>query len=88
MRFARMVHTILPLTAMAMAMSPDASAQTFRTDDPVIRRMWTLGMEESRTEELAQILTDFIGSRLACRLWRPRSLLGARARGDPWKAMS
>ena len=40
-------------------------AQTFRTDDPVIRRMWDLGMNASQTEELAHSLIDSIGPRLA-----------------------
>jgi carboxypeptidase Q len=60
-----LARIILTVAAMALAMSQDASAQTFRTDDPVIRQMWTLGMEQSQTEALAQILTDFIGPRLA-----------------------
>ena len=41
------------------------NAQTFRTDDPVIEAMWQQGMEESQTEWMAQILTDYIGPRLA-----------------------
>ncbi|HUF26174.1 MAG TPA: hypothetical protein VMM18_04240, partial [Gemmatimonadaceae bacterium] len=36
----------------------------FPTDDPVIRAMWTEGMESSRAERLAQALTDSIGPRL------------------------
>jgi hypothetical protein len=44
---------------------PDASAQTFRSDDPVIRSMWEVGMENSQTETLAQVLMDSIGPRLA-----------------------
>jgi hypothetical protein len=40
-------------------------AQTFRTDDPVIRQMWQVGMEDSWTESLAQVLLDSIGPRLA-----------------------
>jgi hypothetical protein len=41
-----------------------ALTQTFRTDDPVIRRMWEVGMEDSQTETLAQVLMDSIGPRL------------------------
>lgn len=65
MRCSRLARTLLALGAIVMTMSPDASAQTFRTDDPVIRQMWTMGMEQSQTEEMAQYLTDFIGPRLA-----------------------
>ncbi len=40
-------------------------AQTHRSDDPVLHAMWAEGMENSRTEYLAQILTDYIGPRLS-----------------------
>ncbi|HYJ80317.1 MAG TPA: M28 family peptidase, partial [Longimicrobiaceae bacterium] len=42
-----------------------ASAQTFRSADSVIRRMWQIGMEQSQTESLAQVLIDSIGPRLS-----------------------
>jgi len=52
--------------AAAAAAGPvPAEAQTFRTDDPVLRQMWEEGMERSRTEPLAQILMDSIGPRLS-----------------------
>ncbi|HXV86986.1 MAG TPA: M20/M25/M40 family metallo-hydrolase [Gemmatimonadales bacterium] len=41
------------------------SAQTFRSDDPVIKQMWAEGMERSQTERLAQVLLDSIGPRLS-----------------------
>ena len=65
MRPARSARIVLTVAAMALVMSQDISAQTFRTDDPVIRQMWAEGMEQSQTEELAQVLMDFIGPRLA-----------------------
>jgi len=42
-----------------------AAAQTFTSDDPVIRAMWTEGMERSQVARLAQVLTDSIGPRLS-----------------------
>jgi hypothetical protein len=42
-----------------------AAAQTFRNDDPVIRRMWEEGMNNSQAGALAQVLMDSIGPRLA-----------------------
>ena len=39
-------------------------SQTFPTDDPVLRQMWTEGIENSQTEGLAQVLFDEIGPRL------------------------
>lgn len=41
------------------------SAQSFRSADTVIRRIWEQGMEHSQVEHLAQVLTDSIGPRLS-----------------------
>jgi hypothetical protein len=49
---------------LALPSSP-LSAQTFRTDDPLLRQMWTEGMERSQTAPLAQALLDSIGPRLS-----------------------
>ncbi len=51
----------LPLLLAASA----ARAQTFRTTDSVIRRIWRLGMDSSQLETLAQPFLDSIGPRLA-----------------------
>ena len=59
-----MRHSIRLLLA-ALGAAASAEAQTFRTNDPVIRRMWEVGMEQSQTEALAQVLIDSIGPRLA-----------------------
>src|SRR3954469_12633551 len=37
---------------------------TFPTSDPVIKRIWAVGMDSSRTSQLAQTLFDSIGPRL------------------------
>lgn len=42
-----------------------AYAQGFRSADPVIRRMWQVGMNESQLERVAQVLIDSIGPRLS-----------------------
>ena len=47
------------------ALTRPASAQTFRSPDPVIRRIWSLGMDSSQVERLAQVLDDSIGMRLS-----------------------
>lgn len=39
-------------------------AQTFPSDDPVIRKIWEIGMNNSQTENLSQVLFDSIGPRL------------------------
>jgi hypothetical protein len=52
-------------TALSGVVLPPLSAQTFRTDDAVIRRIWALGMDSSHTERLAQVLNDSIGMRLS-----------------------
>jgi carboxypeptidase Q len=48
-----------------LAASSPAAAQTFRSPDPVIRRIWSLGMDSSQVERLAQVLDDSIGMRLS-----------------------
>jgi carboxypeptidase Q len=49
----------------AALVATPASAQTFPTNDPVIRRMWMEGMAEgSQTYRLAQTLMDSVGPRL------------------------
>lgn len=53
--FWNLVFLLIP-TALA--------AQTFPADDPVLRRIWTLGMDSSHTYPLAQALMDSIGPRL------------------------
>ena len=51
---------------LAAAFVPSViGAQTFRSADPVIRRMWQVGMNESQLERLGQVLIDSIGPRLS-----------------------
>ena len=54
--------TALALTSLLGARG--AAAQTFPTDDAVLRRIWRQGMDSSQTWSLAQTLTDSIGPRL------------------------
>jgi carboxypeptidase Q len=41
-----------------------AAAQTFSSENPTLRRIWTLGMDSSQTYRLSQTLFDSIGPRL------------------------
>jgi hypothetical protein len=51
--------------ALALLLShPPLSAQSFPVEDPVLRRIWSLGMDSSHTEHLAQVLFDSIGPRM------------------------
>jgi carboxypeptidase Q len=50
--------------AVVILLAAPAGAQTFPTDDPVIRAMWAEGVERSQVERLAQVLMDSIGPRL------------------------
>ena len=61
-RFALLSATIAALTLLP---ATRATAQTFPTDDPVIQRMWQVGIEQSQVAELAHELLDVIGPRLA-----------------------
>jgi carboxypeptidase Q len=51
--------------ALLLAATAPAGAQTFNSSEPVLQRIWALGMEQSQTETLAQALLDSIGPRLS-----------------------
>ena len=54
------------LSSLALTVIPATlAAQTFRSADSVIKKMWKVGMEQSQTETLAQTLIDSIGPRLS-----------------------
>jgi hypothetical protein len=42
-----------------------SAAQSFPTDDPVLKRIWAIGLDSSRTAELSAALLDSLGPRLA-----------------------
>ncbi|MQA90492.1 MAG: M20/M25/M40 family metallo-hydrolase [Gemmatimonas sp.] len=54
----------LIILAASLAFVPSLAAQTWTVDDPVLQRIWEVGMEESRTPEIAQVLMDSLGPRL------------------------
>lgn len=61
-----MKRTVLALAlgCGALAVALPAQAQTFPTDDPVIKKIWDEGMNNSQLYPLAQALMDSIGPRL------------------------
>ncbi len=55
----------LALAVLCLCLSGrTATAQSFPTNDPVMRRIWSAGMDSSQTYALAQALLDSIGPRL------------------------
>lgn len=59
------LHLVLPAIALSLAALPSVlPAQTFQSDDPIIKRIWAIGMDSSQTEELAGQLFDSLGPRL------------------------
>ena len=58
-----MTRFMRSLLMAAIAAAP-LSAQTFPVADPILSRIWSMGMESSQTMSLAQALTDSIGPRL------------------------
>ncbi|MES2123736.1 MAG: M20/M25/M40 family metallo-hydrolase [Gemmatimonadota bacterium] len=56
-------HRFVAVVLLAGAAVP-LHAQTFPTDDPVIKKIWTLGMDQSKTQDLAHTLFDSLGPRL------------------------
>lgn len=60
-----MMKTSLTAISLLVLTAGQATAQTFPTEDPVIRAMWEEGMEQgSQAFDLAQALVDSIGPRL------------------------
>lgn len=56
----------LPIAAalFVFAGAAPASAQTWAVEDPVLRQIWDVGMNDSRVMDIAQTLLDSIGPRL------------------------
>jgi carboxypeptidase Q len=59
-----MKRTLVGAFAALALMAPAAQAQTWAVEDPVLQRIWQLGMNESQAERLGQVLLDSIGPRL------------------------
>jgi hypothetical protein len=54
----------LLLLALLASTARGVSAQSLATNDPVLRRIWSIGMDSSQTYALSQALLDSIGPRL------------------------
>jgi carboxypeptidase Q len=59
-----MRRTFLGVTLGLSLAAGTAAAQTFATENPVLQRIWTVGMDSSQAYRLAQVLFDSIGPRL------------------------
>ena len=60
-------HTFASLAILTAPVGPgmiQAAAQSFPSDDPVIRAIWQEGVERSQVYELGQVMMDSIGPRL------------------------
>jgi carboxypeptidase Q len=60
----RTLSTLAAGLLLAAGLPPQLPAQTFPTDDDVLRRIWTIGMDSSQTVPLAHALLDSVGPRL------------------------
>jgi hypothetical protein len=54
----------LSISFLVTAVPAVGRAQSFPSPDPVLRRMWALGMDSSQVYSLAQVLSDSVGPRL------------------------
>jgi len=63
--FTQSTRRALAFSFVALFGMSKAQAQHFPSDDPVIRQMWEIGVEQSQTKFLAHQLIDVIGPRLA-----------------------
>ncbi len=71
MRFSTRVLFVCSLASLSVLAAPArpgvtqaAAAQSFPSDDPVIRAIWEEGVERSQDYELGQVMMDSIGPRL------------------------
>jgi hypothetical protein len=71
MRFSTRVLFVCSLASLSVLAAPArpgvtqaAAAQSFPSDDPVIRAIWEEGVERSQVYELGQVMMDSIGPRL------------------------
>jgi hypothetical protein len=61
----RMRKISLIASCLALSVVPQlAAAQTFPTNDPTLKRIWSLGMDSSHTYQLSEVLFDSLGPRL------------------------
>jgi carboxypeptidase Q len=75
----------LMIAGLVAATPTTAHAQTFPTDDPVIRAIWDAGMgADSRVEWIAQRLLDSIGPRLSGSPGQRRAIEWAEATIASW----
>src|ERR687895_949034 len=58
------MHRYFWTTTLVALMAREIAAQSFPTNDPTLRRIWSLGMDSSQTYQLAQALLDSVGPRL------------------------
>ena len=58
------MKNILLVVSLALGSSLHLRAQSFPTDDPVLRAMWGEGMQRSQAMPLLQVLSDSLGPRL------------------------
>jgi carboxypeptidase Q len=52
------------LSSLSLSIGTALPAQSFPTDDPVLKRIWAIGMDSSHTQQLAHALADSLGPRL------------------------
>ena len=67
LRLSRVLASLTLAAALGLSTAPAVQAQTFPTDDPVIRALWNEGMveENSHLRALGHALMDSIGPRLS-----------------------
>jgi hypothetical protein len=58
------MRRLLAFLGLAALCAPSLSAQSFATSDPVLRRIWAVGMDSSQAYPLMQALLDSVGPRL------------------------
>ena len=52
------------IVAALILSAPALKSQAVPSDDPILRRIWSIGMDSSQTPRLAQVFLDSLGPRL------------------------
>ncbi|HYV99577.1 MAG TPA: M28 family peptidase [Gemmatimonadaceae bacterium] len=58
------IRTLVSAAVALSLLSAGSGAQTFPTNDPVLKKIWDIGMNQSKAQEMGQVMFDSIGPRL------------------------
>ena len=78
MEFTMRSFVVRSIVFAALLFPAGLVAQSFPTDNPILKAIWDEGMSQSQVYDLAQTLNDSLGPRLTGTLARIMKLEGAK----------